>query len=256
MKMILTMVFLFSISTYAGNSVENGGDSVVQEFTNLARLAVKNLSGLKLADDDQKNLDKIKAGLESVQVSSQPTLFLDKKEVNAINVPSKMEITVSRHLWKDLKNEKIQDRIALVLHEYLDVIGLQDQHYALSNALMHVLTPKGFADYDAQNSYLKMASDIQALFWTCAQDEFYSVKEGCLFAGQVKSRVQILNQFTADHPGWFRSGAVDKYMTALTQVSEGLQAQCKADLVDHKQIETFCSRGEDQSQYLPDLVWK
>jgi len=256
MKTVLILVIFLSLNVWAGNSVGNGGDDVAQEFTTLARLAVKNLSAVKTSAADQKNIEKIQTALESVHVSSEKQLFLNGKEVDAINQPTKLEIAVSRSRWKELKDEKIQTRIALVLHEYLGVVGLDDQHYALSEKLMGYLTPTGFADFDAQASYLKMASVLQALFWDAEHDVPLTEKQICLFSGEIKSRVQILTEFSEDHPNWFRSEKIQKYIQGLNEVSLGLQDQCLVDQKDYTKLEQLAARGEDQSGYLAMLLWK
>lgn len=256
MKTVLILVIFLSVDVWAGNSVGNGGDNVAQEFTNLARLAVKNLSAVEISVQDQKNLEKIKAGIESVHVSSEKQLFLNQKEVNAINRPSKLEIIVSRGRWKELKSEKVQTRVALVLHEYLGVMGLDDQQYALSEKLMSFLTPTGLADFDAQASYLKMVGELQSLFWESEHDVPLTEQQICLFSGEIKGRVQILKEFSEDHPNWFRTDKIQKYVQELIEVSSGLQDQCLAVQKDYAKLEQLCVRGEDQSGYLTMLLWK
>ena len=105
MKLLISlMIALFTVQTAvdsanAGNSVGNAGDITAMEFSWAARLAVKRLKEADLTVEQKRQVTAIEAKLDVVTIISLPKLFLDGKEVDAINYPEENLIELSQERW-------------------------------------------------------------------------------------------------------------------------------------------------------------
>lgn len=116
-----------------GGEETNGGDGVVAEFffafDNIISLFPEDLHYSETLVFTKKDL---RATRQTVSVSSAPNLYLNDKEVMAINKPyaNPPSITISQSLWKNLDFDAKQH---LVLHEILPILGHQDKDYGYSS---------------------------------------------------------------------------------------------------------------------------
>lgn len=129
----LSLAFLLSIlfhaNAKAGNELGNGGDLVAQEFIAAGRQVLNELRrkpNPRIAD-----MERLATLIETAKVSSQDTLLLDGKSVDAINYPKEKRIEVNRERWLKAAGAK---RASLVLHEYLGLMEIQDDNYAISGS--------------------------------------------------------------------------------------------------------------------------
>ncbi|MEK2645836.1 hypothetical protein [Bdellovibrio sp. BCCA] len=144
-KIILTLLFSFLLPTtsfaYIRNGTEtNGGDGFVADFYRVLDNTIKILNSKSLEDIEQVQLIEIKKQRSNLDVISAPSVFLNDKELSAINNPyfSPPRITISQKFWQGFSEEQ---KIQLVLHEMLPVVGFSDHDYKFSGALMAKILP-------------------------------------------------------------------------------------------------------------------
>lgn len=134
---ILGACFSLLVMGNGGNLVGNSGDPYTAEFRFIARSILKQFKAgeLRPGDIDTKQLENI---IESAVVTSKKDLFLwndrlqRSVEVDAINYfPNFLWIEISRSRWKAL--QVTEHKKALVLHEYLMLMGVPDKTYAVSS---------------------------------------------------------------------------------------------------------------------------
>ena len=256
MKIFLLALF-FSLTTLAGNDVENGGDPVAFEFTTSARLVMGNLKKSKLNPELTSLVRIISKSLEITKVNSLPHLFLKNAEVDAINFPVKKQILISRSRWKIAKIVSIESRMGFLLHEYLGVSGIDDGNYRLSQKLVEAMNPDAFGSILAQETFMKHTSELGGYLWNLSLDPFPTSghKEVCIIAGEINVRVQIITQTVAANPTWFRSEAIEKYSTELQTVAAEIKKQCLGNEVDYRTLEKSFTRGHDLVGYFEVLMF-
>ena len=117
-----------------GANSGGGGDTVAIQFIQTANRLAEHL--LFLQEDDRRGLDPRALGeaVFSVQVqSTEDKLILNGASVDAINYPSEKRILLSRSGWEKANPELRQ---VLVLHEYLGILGVRDDHYQVSRPVV------------------------------------------------------------------------------------------------------------------------
>jgi len=146
-NILLTVLFLvlFPLGlAEAGNDNGNGGDGYAAEFVATAKTAVRLLKNHPTDEsipDYGIDLKQFETAVKTTAVHSEERLFLDDQEVDAINYPQKKLIKISRSRWKELRsNDQEQARYRLVIHEYLFIIGIDDQQYRVSDGIMESLS--------------------------------------------------------------------------------------------------------------------
>lgn len=253
---IIILAFLFSLTSWAGNDVENGGDAVAFEFTMTARLAVENLKKEKLNPELKNLVDKISLGIQSVQVASLPFLQLQDREVDAINYPLQKRILVSRSRWKVAKVTAVEARIGLVLHEYLGVSHIDDNDYALSQKLVEALLHSSVVHFVAQESFLDSARDLAANYSSCSSFiPQESPKEICLFAGEIGAYTHSVTRWITNYPSWFRSEGVTDLTLRLKKISQEVSRHCLSENIDRRGLQESCERGYNLAIQLEDRLF-
>lgn len=121
--LLLIILSVISQQGFAqGSVVGNGGDGIAIQFRNLARDISDNLKSTTiLAAADLKNFSN---SVELADIQTSDRLFLNGKEVDAINYPALQKITISRTRWL-LTSRTVAAAVSLVFHEFL---GLQNIH--------------------------------------------------------------------------------------------------------------------------------
>jgi hypothetical protein len=105
---------------------------VAADFAKLAYTTLKGYEDWKFEKRLRPIVDKLKEVVMTTRVQSEENLQLDSREVNAINIPAKNLIIVNRTRWPRLKSD---EKVQLVLHEYLWIAGYDDSSYQLSAAI-------------------------------------------------------------------------------------------------------------------------
>lgn len=134
-----------AVNTAAGSdggstNVGNGGDSYVIEFIATGRgiaraLKAGHLSFLPV------DAAKFAACIETAEVASVEKTLLNGVEVDAINYPGENRIEVSRSRWQ-VNRRAVNHRFAVVLHEYLGLMGVKDKKAELSSQYLDFLEGK------------------------------------------------------------------------------------------------------------------
>ncbi len=138
MKALLSLLMVIVVSNQAfgkagGGQEGGGGDAYATDFVGHARVLLAGLHSRPIEGVDPVVLAR---ALDEVLVSSEPRLFLDEREVDAINYPfsSPPRIKLSRKGWDALK-ETPHLKYRLAFHEYLGILGIDDTGYQISSRL-------------------------------------------------------------------------------------------------------------------------
>lgn len=244
MKNILfTLFILFSHSGFAaGNSVLNGGDGIAAEFTAIIKIAVADLANENLSPLDQTILMQVRSHIDQIKVYSKERTFLgDGQEVDAINEPSALKITVSRKRWDSFQNN-MQQRLQLVLHEYIGVLGYNDQNYVRSLPLLKAFRSETLVKITSQKDYLLHLENLMNLFEPYHLAMISSLPIVCMDVGQMKSEWQAVLQ-VYDGKTWYSNFAGAEFSrTHIDQIV--------------KDFEQACLGSDNRTEYLQDLgLW-
>lgn len=118
-------------SARAGHEEGNGGDSLALAFVKDAKELVRSLAPQK--SELPFDLAKLTKAINTTYVTSTDDVLELKGAVkDAINYPGLQTIVFNRKRWQTMANENV--RKALVLHEYLGVIGVDDKNYDISTS--------------------------------------------------------------------------------------------------------------------------
>lgn len=130
---IVFVVAVLGAFVYAGKE-SGGGDAVSAEFVSIGRVISGALQSKKLI---LPNLDvgAFNSIVETAEVVTKDRLFLNAAEKDAINYPLKKLIELSRFRWREYSGH-LEKKISLVLHEYVSLLGVSDEKYALSNRVL------------------------------------------------------------------------------------------------------------------------
>lgn len=141
MKNIILSITVLFFSTYARATVTqgietNGGDGIVAEFFETFDRVISNLNPSSLTADDKVMVKKLQEVRSQVSVSTEPELWLNGIEVDAINQPSAVppRIVISQKSWQRLLYPQKQH---LTIHEMLPVAGYYDRDYKASTQLIN-----------------------------------------------------------------------------------------------------------------------
>lgn len=142
----LTLAMALIISTHAWAGTEtnsgNGGGADELEFTSIGMKAASILNKWDSTRIPEVTSAQLKAAVTETTVRMvDGPLFQGnpKRRVDAKNNPEKMLIRVDRACWKALEGTS-DKRLGLVLHEYLGILGVETDSYAISAKFIHFLT--------------------------------------------------------------------------------------------------------------------
>jgi hypothetical protein len=163
---VLTSMIIQPVTrSFARDRAGNGGDDVVLRFTN-AGYDVYSYMNRHPKLLPEVNPARFLDALVHAQISStDQSLFLGSVEKDAINYPNKQEININRSRWNSIPDEKT--RWSLVAHEVFGLMGLDDNSYRFSSALISQLnvlssgSTAGIFNFDvAQALYNSLTSQI------------------------------------------------------------------------------------------------
>lgn len=147
MKMIFTILFacLASPLAFAGWDNGNAGDAWANEFELTAKDLVQRLELASKNGLPIPHVAKLRAALVTTTVTSKKAVFLEGEERDAVNYPSQGLIELGRDRWNDLRRaSETKNRMRLVLHEYLWIIGEDDTGFRISQGMIDLLDIKNF----------------------------------------------------------------------------------------------------------------
>ncbi len=130
---LLTMVVTTTLGAQAfAHEVGNGGDSYSQEFVAIGR---KILEQIRKDNDPKISAETLAGVMDKTRVSTKDTLVLGDAEVDALNFPEQDLIEINRSRWE---KSTVEERRALVLHEYLGIAKQPDSNYQISSSYVEV----------------------------------------------------------------------------------------------------------------------
>lgn len=130
----------------------NAGDTYTAEFILTARDILPRLKLLPQSEIAEIDLNRLAGAVLGTKVHSEEKLELNGYEVDAKNYPDRGEILVSRSRWRVLRTpQETTNRLMLVLHEYLFLIGIDDTQFRLSGRLIPLLGIENFNPNHWQN---------------------------------------------------------------------------------------------------------
>lgn len=134
--MFITLLSIISFSAMAGiRDIGNGGDAIVLEFTTYAHQVLKDIQVDAYAEFPEFKASDLANAIQKTQVVSLEKTILNGVEKDAINYPTLFKIEVSRSRWLTQTNSPEKVR-ALVLHEYLGIMNIDDHDYRISGRLI------------------------------------------------------------------------------------------------------------------------
>jgi hypothetical protein len=142
---LLAAVILFSTSVCFGaqftdgHGEGNGGDAYAAEWTARAHMLYQDLKKLRPEERLGLDLRALRGAIISTHViSTEEPLQHDGELVDALNFPEERRIEFSRQRWDALAGSPVAfaREYGLILHEYLDVIGMNDEGYRISSRIM------------------------------------------------------------------------------------------------------------------------
>jgi len=133
-KIILIFLFLTKLS-WAGHENGHGGDAIAANFVSIAYDVLSDLYTEPIKEIDTKRLSQ---AISKTSVRSSKDKLFDitaGAQVDAINHPTKKvpEIVVSRKRWGSIR--EVYQKRRLVLHEYLNIMGVNDKKYEVSSLI-------------------------------------------------------------------------------------------------------------------------
>lgn len=128
-----------------GHENGNAGDIFAIEFKLTARDVVQRLRLLSPDDLNGISLSQLSAAILKTKVSSEEHVYLYGYEVNAKNLPKENLIVINRSWWRPLRvASETRNRLRLVLHEYLPLIGVGDEGARISERLIALMDIRNF----------------------------------------------------------------------------------------------------------------
>ena len=209
--MMFVIGVLFLQTSYAGNSVGNGGDFVAIEFVKTAQKVVALLKSKKMSRDLMEAVSQLQTHVGSTQVTSIRVLQLNGKDVDAINYPSENKITVSQMGWYFIKQQEIASRITLVLHEYLGVSGLSDKEYQISLKLAALVEGQIKFEPTAKDRFIDQLSCLRnselevksAIGYAVAFNQPLVPTSFCKNLGAAYACASFARGSISENPEWF-----------------------------------------------------
>lgn len=188
------ILFLFtmlcvSLGTYAGPRViGNGGDIYALQFISYADKILLYLQNSNVKELDLQALAKV---IETAVVESRmEPLKLRGFDKDAINYPLENRIIFNSKRWSSMINE---ERLALVLHEYLGLLGKEDANYSYSKLLLKDMTTV---------TRIRKGSDS---LWVVCQDDYLLINTYEHRSGPAKRSFDLTLVFG----GWLFIGSIE-----------------------------------------------
>lgn len=145
-SLIATFAIGASMPAFAGDRIGNAGDKDVIRFVTLGQKAARAFANMPAAKFPEITAARFQEGVEDIEVTMTiMPLKKDGVEVNALNHPNRKLIEVNRGRWRN-GFSSIQDRLTLVVHEYLGAMGVNDTRYKISTRFASFLSAADLAE--------------------------------------------------------------------------------------------------------------
>ena len=121
-----------------------GGDAIALEFVSYGKLLADSLVRIESLREAVPEVEQAKfaEAVASTRVYSRDQLNLNGMEVDAINYPDSRLILLNRSRWSAY-GSYAPKQVALVFHEYLGILRLDDSNYRISTRLNAWLEENG-----------------------------------------------------------------------------------------------------------------
>ena len=144
---LLAFVAPHVASARVGGDHGNPGNTVVREFTLTAQDVFNRMKLLPSSELVGIDMNKLQGAILNVEVESRDVPLTDPEdgeEKPAMNFPSRNKIVVSTTWWSRLRRaEETENRLSIVLHEYLGIIGVEYKDFNITNRIIPLILPKG-----------------------------------------------------------------------------------------------------------------
>jgi hypothetical protein len=139
MKHLSILAFFLPFTALgSGTDIGRGGDSIALDFKSVATYDVALLRQHAADLGSIVNVDQLENVIAGAQLSTQDHVFLGDVEKDAVNFSAPDRIVIGAARWIQLPlNDARKD--ALVLHEYVSLMGIDDSGYAVSGKLLTFL---------------------------------------------------------------------------------------------------------------------
>ena len=230
-KLIVALFSILSASAFSGvRDIGNGGDAVVLEFKTYAAQVVKDIKNEAFQIFPEFTLVDLEYALERTEVVSVDKTILEGIEKDAINYPTRGLIEISRSRWQLKSNTPDQIR-ALVLHEYLGIMNIDDGDYKISQRLVeYYRDSKKKLDLSELRGRLFITSQLEA-----STQGLVTINQATLtFAGLIQGIPQnCLGNYTFDY---------DQQILSSDVVCDGLNTIIKLNFWNTDVVD-FLRRG-------------
>lgn len=138
MKKIISTILCVSTLAFAGHDQGGGGETEALKFAMIASRA------LSIVQENQSKFPEVSASLfqnaikqTKIQITNEE-LQLNGEKKDAINYPEQSLIKVNRFAFRALTSNSVA-QIALVVHEYLGILSIDDSNYFISSRVGGIL---------------------------------------------------------------------------------------------------------------------
>lgn len=231
---IMTFLVLGQIAHAGPRVIGNGGDAYALQFVSFAEKILLYLQSARVEGIDVEALGQ---AIETTKVeSTDSVLLLNNIPKDAINYPTEKRIVFNRQRWSALMaNEKM----ALVLHEYLGILNIEDASYKFSKMVL--------ADFEVIQK-IRPGSDST---WFVCQDDTLAVSSFEHRRGGDGRATEI----TLLKGAWTLSGGlVDVNAGPLTLENKAMKANFVGDInIDHRKQTLFLKGVLDLNSTLIEI---
>jgi hypothetical protein len=155
---VFAIIFMLSFQVIAqtsdGIGHGGGGDQYALEFVTYGTAIAGLLKNTQAAKHfPEIDIVKFEKALSKTRVETVEQLFLGSVEVDAINYPDSNLIQLNRKRWAMLQEQDPSRFYALVLHEYLGILRIDDSNYILSSSFNNWIKNQGFPTKNGRARY-------------------------------------------------------------------------------------------------------
>lgn len=214
MKFLFLLISLIPAHVIAGqgNEIGHGGDPYAYEFSSIGREIANELVKRSPAIFVVVNASDFLKTVEEVLIVSDEaeTVKLMRKRVvngiqieelvpvDAINYPSLKKILLNRKHWREAT---FSQKLLLVLHEYLGILGVERDNYNTSYEMSSILEA-------VFTSVMKNPAPALNYFGYCIapqplgiQTKICERQYAHVYEAEVRAAEQALQKCTSEHPG-------------------------------------------------------
>ncbi len=176
---IPSLLILMAIPAQAGRETGNGGDAIAIEFKTTALQVVAAINAGQTPMFPEVSTRLLQTAIGETKLTVKDHVFVNGAEKDAANYPAQKLIEISRTRWLSDSSRKQ----ALVFHEYLGIMGVDDSNYAISSRLLNSLaTPFAYAgpqnfSASCERGPIRLASECYPQFGVHIRDRYDEARD-------------------------------------------------------------------------------